>query len=404
MERPMVATQTAAPAAKIGLRTEIGVLAPACMTVFMGLLWATGLGPFLPAIAADLNTSVALVGQVMTAALVMVAVSGLISGPLADHIGHRRSISIGLAIITASAAVMALAPNYPILLAGGIIGGLGGSMTHGVAFGVVAERFSGDAQRKAVSYVQASATSANILGAPILTSIAAVTLWRGSYLFVAAMLLLTVYLVRRGISATPMPETSFSPRGVLSAYRPLLAERRTMTIYGASLLRSMGWMGPMLYIGAFYIEQLGFSIQEVGFALMVTGAGIFSGNLLAGGRLGVFNLRLLFAATTAMLSVALILIFTAPTGPFLTVGIAGVSAFITGVSFTALTALLASESPAGSSTTMVLNMSVLAAGGALGAAIGGVFVSVFGFSALGLVFPVFLLGAAALALTGYERG
>ena len=400
----MVATQTAAPAAQTGVREDIGVLAPACMTVFIGLLWAAGLGPFLPAIASDLNTSVALVGQVMTAALVMVAVAGLVSGPLADHVGHRRSISIGLTIVCASALVMAFAPNYPVLLAGGIIGGLGGSMTHGVAFGVVAERFTGDAQRKAVSYVQASATSANILGAPILTSIAALTLWRGSYIFVAAMLLLTIYLVRRGIPVAAQPETSFSARAVLSAYQPLIGERRTIALYGASLLRAMGWMGPLLYIGAFYIEQLGFSIQEVGFALMVTGAGVFSGNIVAGRRLTGFDLRMLFALTTALLAVALVLIFTAPTGPFLTVGIAGVSAFITGVSFTALTALLASESPVGPATTMVLNMSVLAAGGALGAAIGGIFVGIFGFAALGLVFPVFLLAAAGLALSGYERG
>ena len=374
------------------------------MTVFMGLLWGTALSPFMPAIASDLNSSVALVGQVMTAALLMVAVAGLVSGPLADHIGHRRSISIGLTIVAASALVMAFAPNFPVLLAGGVIGGIGGSMTHGVAFGAVAARFSGDAQRKALSYMQASATSANILGAPILTSIAAITLWRGSYFFIAAMLALTIFLVRRGIPAATIPETSFSPRDVLSAYQPLFGDRPTLAIYGASLLRTMGWMGPLIYIGAFYIEQLGFSIQEVGFAFMVSGAGVFSGNILAGRRMGSFDLRLIFALATALLSVALVLIFTVPTGPFLTVGIAGISAFITGISFTALMALLASESPAGPATTMVLNMSVLAAGGALGAAVGGLFVGIFGFASLGIVFPIFLVGAAAMALTGYERG
>jgi predicted MFS family arabinose efflux permease len=59
--------------------------------------------------------------------------------------------------------------------------------------------------------------------------------------------------------------------------------------------------------------------------------------------------------------------------------------------------LLAAESPAGAGTTMVLNGSLLNAGAAGGAALGGVLIALGGYGALGIGLPLFAFAAAALA-------
>jgi len=62
-----------------------------------------------------------------------------------------------------------------------------------------------------------------------------------------------------------------------------------------------------------------------------------------------------------------------------------------------LATLLAAESPAGAGTTMVLNGSLINAGVAGGAALGGVLITIGGYGALGLGLPLFAFAAAALA-------
>ncbi len=70
-----------------------------------------------------------------------------------------------------------------------------------------------------------------------------------------------------------------------------------------------------------------------------------------------------------------------------------------------VTALLAAESPAGAGTTMVLNGSLINAGTAGGAALGGVLIALGGYGALGLGLPLFAFAAAALAWwPGPDRG
>jgi hypothetical protein len=59
--------------------------------------------------------------------------------------------------------------------------------------------------------------------------------------------------------------------------------------------------------------------------------------------------------------------------------------------------LLAAEGPAGAGTTMVLNGSLINAGVAGGAALGGILVALGGYGALGLGLPLFAFAATALA-------
>lgn len=373
------------------------VIAPLCLTLFTGMVMATALGPFTAEIAEDLDTSVALVGQFSTVALLMMAIGGILSGPLADRYGHRRSILTGLSTMAVSAVLTATATVYPILLLAGVVGGLGASMVFGVAFGVAASRFTGDTRRMALSRVQASQTMGSVLGAPILTTIAAVALWRGGYAFAAGALLVSIAFVARGLPADPAPSTEpFSIRSILSNYGPLLRDRGMVRLYVASALRAMGWIGPVLYLGAFFTDFHDLSLRQVGLAYVVTGGGLFLGNLAAGGWLGRFDLRMVFALTTAFLGFGWLTVFALQPSILPTLVVAALTSFAAGVSWICMTTLIASESPAGPATTMVLNSSVFGLGSALSAATGGLLIATGGYEMLGIGFPIFTIAAALL--------
>jgi len=248
------------------------LLLPLCLVVFAVLVHGSAIGPLAREMARDLDTPIPLIGQVSTLIFAVMAIAGLVVGPLADHLGHRTVILLGLATLATGAGAMGLAPSYPALLLGGLVAGVGAA-TLGLAFAVATRRFAGDARRLALGRIQASQTSGSILGAPILTAVAAATLWRGAYVLVLLAYLVAALLVARGLGRDARGAGRFTARTVLAAYRPLARDRPMLLLYAASGLRAVGWMGPFGYLGAFYADKLGLSLRQIGLAYMLASGG-----------------------------------------------------------------------------------------------------------------------------------
>jgi predicted MFS family arabinose efflux permease len=141
---------------------------------------------------------------------------------------------------------------------------------------------------------------------------------------------------------------------------------------------------------------VGLSTRQVGFVYTLAGVGYAAGTFVAGGRLGAISPR----ASVAVSSVAGGLLV----GPMLWFpSVWVVLPLLLPISLAAsmcsvgVSALLAAESPAGAGTTMVVNGSLINAGTAGGAALGGVLIAFGGYGALGLGLPLFAFAAAALA-------
>ena len=390
----MVTPPPPAPAAE---RPTWRSLLPLCLVVFAVLVHASAIGPLAAEMARDLGTTVPLIGQVSTLLFAVMAVAGLLVGPLADHLGHRTVILLGLATLAVGAGAMGLAPTYPALLLGALVTGVGAA-SFGLAFAVATGRFAGDARRLALGRIQAAQTSGSILGAPILTAVAAATLWRGAYVLVLLAYLLAAVLVARGLGRDRPGAGRFTARTVLAAYRPLARDRGMLVLYAAAGLRAVGWMGPFVYLGAFYAGEQGLSLRQIGLAYMLASGAMFGGNLAAGQWLGRVDLRRALAATTGVMALAWAAVFTLPLAAPVAVAAATVGAGASGVGWIALTTLLAAESPAGAGTTMTLNGSVFALGSAVGTAAGGALLAWGGYGLLGLALPACTLAAALLVL------
>ena len=365
----------------------------------MAGLWGQAFAPLIPDIASDLNVSVALVGQVSTVSLVMIGLGSIVSGPLADHFGHRRTIASGLAGGVVAALLFASAPNFVALLFAGFMGGVAFSMVHGVAFGTVVASFTGDVQRRALGITQATVTSAGIIGAPIVTLIASFSDWRTTFVVMAGILVVAILAVVRLLPAGRENRTEhFSLKTVLASYPPVLRDSVTRNIYLAAVLRAIGFGGPMIFIPAFLIERHGFSLREVGLALMATGIGIAVGNLSGGGEwLSRFDLRRVYAISATPLGFGWLAVLTLDIPGIIAVAGIVTIFFVAGISYISRLALLGQSSQGSSATTMGLNTTVLGLGNALGTAIAGGLLAFGGYTLLGLALPVFST-ASALAI------
>lgn len=382
--------------ARSATRLQRGVLAPLALTSFVGLLNSFALGPFLPAISRDIDTAVPVLGQVATATFFMTAFGGLLVGPLADQLGHRRVILAGLLATVLSASGTALAPDFTTVLITRMIGGIGGSIASGVPLAVAGSRFAGPARRRALSIITATVAAGAVAGAPLLTGIGSFLSWRSAFGFVAlvALAVLVAFAISFPDGGHGAGRTSL--RGLGRAYLPLLEDRRMLLFYGASLLQAIAWAGPFTYLGAFLDDQHGFSTGEIGYGYMATGAGFFLGSMIGGGRLGGIGLAPIFSVSTAIIGVFWAAILTLGTGPYLAILMLATLTLAGGIGRVAFTTLLADESPAGAGTTMVLNASIITLGAGLGTLIGGGLIGVGGYGLLGMVLPLFAFVAALL--------
>ena len=68
-------------------RDDAGLQIALSLSIFLAALNFFALSPFTPRIAADLHTSVPLVGQISTLMILTSALLGLVIGPVSDHIG-----------------------------------------------------------------------------------------------------------------------------------------------------------------------------------------------------------------------------------------------------------------------------------------------------------------------------
>jgi predicted MFS family arabinose efflux permease len=395
-----------------------------CVAPFVTQLATFALSPFLPFVAADLGTTVAVLGQIPALAFFAAAILGLVVGPLADQLGHRRTLLAGVAASSAGAVLTALAPSLLILLPVAVVGAVGRSIGLPVAQAVVGTRYAGAALRRGLSVIQATGTLAPIVGIPLVTAIGAEAGWRSAFLAlgllggvaIALMLWLLPPDVPDGEAARPggprarparetdRPGGRAGGRFSVAAFAPIFSDRPTLWLYGSSIARNLGVWAFVTYLGAYLVEVHALSAAEVGWAFTATGVGNFIGSMATGGPLGRMPLRVLAVGAPLLIAGTLGLVMMAPLGmapvlALLVVGFVG-----NGVSIVAHNTLLVGGSPAGRATTTSLNQTCMSLGGAVGGSVGGLLLATGGFAALGVLTLACNLVAAACVLPARRTG
>ena len=381
------------------------VLVGICPAAFITVLNGFALGPFLPAIGAELGVSVALLGQIPGGVNAVAALLGLILGPLADRYGHRRTLLLGLVAVATSAVASGAASTFALLLAAALVGAVGRAVVTPVSLAIVGSRFAGRGARRAMSYVVAALSGAGVVGIPILTVVAvAVGTWRGAFallaLAVLGIIVLAAVVLPRDVRPVRGPT---GPGPLLGALGSLFRHRPTVAVVGSSLLRSSVAVMVFLYWGAFLIEHHGLDVTMAGIGYSAAGLGHFGGSLIAGRWLGEGAVRPRMMAGTVLAGLTLSAALLLPLGPIVAIGLGACGFLMIGGVEVATAMLLSGERLGGRATTMTLNSSGMHLGGALGSAVGGLLLGLGGYPALGAGVPLLAL-AAALVLWSSGRG
>ena len=266
------------------------------LCLFAGQAGAIALSPVLAEVAADLDVSTALAGQLRTIAGLVATVTALALGRLGARLGLGRQLLAGSILLAVGSLASAAAPGIGLLAAaqipvGAAIGILTTAGTLAAAEWVPAER-----RTATLSWALIGQPAAWILGMPLL-GVAGEESWRYAWLvFPLAAALLAAAAVAGRSSAPPAPAEPASLRAALVA--PGL--RRWLA---AEALTNTAWAGTLVYSGALFVESYGASTALTGVVLAL-GAGAYVSGNLALRRLTEREPRQLLSGLALLLAVA----------------------------------------------------------------------------------------------------
>jgi MFS transporter, DHA1 family, inner membrane transport protein len=359
---------------------------------FTGLLSQFLLSPLLPIVAADIGSSVPLLGQTITVMFLAGALLVLAIGPIADCYGHKRIMLAGVALVALSGFGTALADGYWSVLLTRLPGGLGGGVMAAVAVVLASNRVPPEERRQAIGWTITGIAAAPIVGAPSIAFIAERFGWQMPFVAHALVSMIVFGLLIWTVSPDgAIAGTRLRIRDIINAYGPLLRDQTARLLQVCNGLRAVGWGAAVTYFAAYLVEVEGLSLHGVGYLMIVSGVGYFFGTRLGDGRVKRLGLRSLFAVSTALMGLILGSIYMLPIPLPIIVALLVPGVAAGGIGFVALTILIAEESPGGQATAMMLRQSGFSLGLAGGGAAGGLAIAVGGYGLMGVGVLAFAL-------------
>ncbi len=198
--------------------------------------------PALPTIQRELATTAAATQRTLSAFFVGLALSQLVYGPLADRIGRRKPLFVGLGLYTLASVGAAFAPTVEALTLMRFVQAVGSAAGVVVTRAVIRDLYSGRAAASALSLLMLIMGAAPILAPLLGGGVLAVAGWRAIFAVLAGCGALTLLAV-----ATILPETGRPSRSgaVARAYLELIRDRRFV---GYTLAGGFGSAGMFAYI------------------------------------------------------------------------------------------------------------------------------------------------------------
>ena len=183
------------------------------------LLWLT-LGAFaigtegfmiaglLPALARDLNVSLAATGYLVTAFSLAYAIGAPVMAVLTAGLERRRLLAIAMAAFSTANLLAALAPGYAELLAARLLLALAAASFMPAASGYAAALGGTERRGRALSVVTNGLTLAIIAGVPLGVLVGEGFGWRATFLGVAGLAAVSLVGVLVGIPSQPHGTTA----------------------------------------------------------------------------------------------------------------------------------------------------------------------------------------------------
>ncbi|WP_417270570.1 multidrug effflux MFS transporter [Celeribacter sp.] len=257
--------------------------------IVLGLLSAVGpfaidmFLPALPAIAADLNATVASTQGTITFYFIAFGLTQMIYGPWSDQVGRKRPLYIGLGLFFVASVLAAMAPTISMLILARVGQGLGAASLMVVTRAIIRDQYTGYEATKLMGLIMlvfsVSPMFAPLSGAALIT----VTGWRGIFagMAVAAVVAMLVTAIWQ---AETLPKEHRVPVHLKTMGRGIRTLMRDPVFMGLTFVGGFGMSAFFIFIASasfVYVETFGLTPTQFSLAFTVNAMGFIGASQAA---------------------------------------------------------------------------------------------------------------------------
>jgi DHA2 family methylenomycin A resistance protein-like MFS transporter len=223
-------------------RGTLVALISVCLGFFVIQLDVTIVNVALPAIQREIGGTVAGLQWIIDAYTLALASIMLTAGSTADRVGARKVFVAGLAMFAAGSAACAAAPALSVLIAARAVQGLGASALLPCSLALLVHQFPDPrARARALGVWGAMGSLGVALGPVIGGALVAAAGWRSIFGVNVPVCLLTVFLLRRHVTESPLnPARRLDLPGLLLGVASLAGLTAGFITAG-----QQGWLSPV---------------------------------------------------------------------------------------------------------------------------------------------------------------
>jgi predicted MFS family arabinose efflux permease len=343
-------------------------------------------------IVRSLQVSVALGGQLIGAAAVVMAFGSPVLAGLLSGWDRRRLLVLALLWFAAGHLLSALMPSYATLLPLRCLCMLGAAAFTPQAASAISALAPPRERGRAITFIFLGWSVASVLGMPLSAYVGESWGWRWAFVGVAAMSLGAAALVWRAL-----PEGIRPAALSLADWRTVFTHPLLMAIVGVTALSSAGQFTLFSYFAPYYSQVLGASAAQISLLFLWFGAVGLTGNVLLTRLIDRIGASTAVAFTLGCMAVSL-LAWPQATGFASALLVTAPWALGCFASNSAQQARLALAAPALATALISLNSSAMYLGQFAGSASGGAMIAAAGFGALNWVALAWMSASLATSL------
>jgi MFS family permease len=245
------------------------------------------LPPLFPLLRAELDVSWVALGVISS---VFYAVSGLaqpVAGFVVDHLGARRVLLAGMALMSLAIAAAGLAPAYGALLPVAALAGLGNSVFHPADYSMLNHTVSAKRIARAYSVHQISGNLGWVLAPALVGAVTHLAGWRVALVVAGGVALVATAVIAvktRGLGA-PTPAAERAHGVGLRADLRLLVAAPILMAFGYFVLLTASTTGIQTFavpaLGMIYQAPLALATGALTVYLFGNASGVLTGGFLA---------------------------------------------------------------------------------------------------------------------------
>lgn len=363
--------------------------------LFLNNTVALMLGPLLVDIADEFDISVAVAGQLAAATFFSWAIFAPLIGPFSDSFGRRLVALTGLGVMGVCMLAAAFAPNFIVLMFLLMGTGVGGAMIPPNSMAAIIDVVSPERRGRAIGVAQGIMASAVVIGVPVVAVLTSVADWRLPFLVVGGLLLATFALSWLWYPKSP----NTGPRSF--SYLSRFKELGSIPVFRVGMLANfsqrIAFYAVLGYLAAYLIDSYGVSVGETALPLAVVGAGAVIGSLF-GGMIASHQKRLGLVAVSGLAGGAgVLIVFAIDPAIWATVAIAFGAVCVLSIGWPVFITFATDIAGPSRATAIGMMGASNRMGGFIGSALGGAFLAIGGFSAVG-IFCLATVAVSALVM------